>query len=195
MPLAHGIGIGDAERQLVLQQHSAAALQRTEHAARFAVAVAGLHASEAEGLQVADGVRTAMVSGHDVVHLQGPLVLVRAAALAAAPGAGEDSVFHRAADRAAVAAAVGKHLLAALLAEGVEALAAQLLQRVALGVAQLVAADQAVGAVAVGGDAVEGEPCPPSAAQDPPGHVLRWGWAGCCLANQWPSSSMSMRGW
>jgi hypothetical protein len=34
-----------------------------------------------------------------------------------------------------VAAAAGKHLFAALLAEGIEALAAQLLQRVALGVA------------------------------------------------------------
>ena len=70
---------------------------------------------------------------------------------------------------------VRKHLVAALLAEAVEALAAQLLQLVALGVAQLLGADQAVGAVAVGGDAVEGEPCPPCAAQDPPGHVLRWG--------------------
>ena len=77
-----------------------------------------------------------------------------------------------------------KHLFTALLTQGVEAPAAQLLQRVALGVAQLVAADQAVGAVAVGGDAVEGEPCPPSAAQDPAGHILRWGGAGCCLANQ-----------
>ena len=79
--------------------------------------------------------------------------------------------------------------------EGIEALAAQLLQRVVLGVAQLVAADQAGGAVAIGGDAVEGEPCPPSAAQDSPGRVLRWGGAGCCLANQRPSSSRSMRGW
>ena len=25
--------------------------------------------------------------------------------------------------------------------------------------------------------------------QDPAGHVLRWGGAGCCLANPWPSSS------
>ena len=100
-----------------------------------------------------------------------------AAALAAAPGASVNPVLHRPADRAAVAAAVGKHLDAVLLAEGIEALAAQLLQRVALGVAQRVAADQAVGAVAVGGDAVEGEPCPPSAAQDAPGHVLRWGGA------------------
>ena len=31
-------------------------------------------AAEAEGLQVAEVVRTAMVSGHDVVHFQGPLV-------------------------------------------------------------------------------------------------------------------------
>ena len=69
-----------------------------------------------------------------------------------------------------------KHLFTALLTEGVEAPAAQLLQ--------LFAADQAVGAVAVGGDAVEGEPSPPPAAQYPPGHVLRWGGAGCCLANQ-----------
>ena len=97
-----------------------------------------------------------------MVHPQGPLVFVRAAVLAAAPGAGEHPVVHRAADRAAVAAPVGKHLLAALRAEGVEALAAQLLELVALGVAQFVAADQAVGAVAVGavavgGDAIAGE--------------------------------------
>ena len=52
---------------------------------------------------------------------------------------------------------MGEHFFAALLAEGIEALAAQLLQRVALGVAQFVAADQAVGAVAVGGDAVAAE--------------------------------------
>lgn len=89
-------------------------------------------------------------------------MFVRAAVLAAAPGAGEHPVVHRAADRAAVAAPVGKHLLAALRAEGVEALAAQLLELVALGVAQFVAADQAVGAVAVGavavgGDAIAGE--------------------------------------
>ncbi len=81
-------------------------------------------------------------------------MFVRAAVLAAAPGAGEHPVVHRAADRAAVAAPVGKHLLAALRAEGVEALAAQLLELVALGVAQFVAADQAVGAVAVGAVAV-----------------------------------------
>jgi hypothetical protein len=35
-----------------------------------------------------------MVFGDDVIHLQGPLALVRAAALAAAPGAGENLVFH-----------------------------------------------------------------------------------------------------
>jgi hypothetical protein len=65
-----------------------------------------------------------LVLGDDVFHLQGPLVLVRTAAFAAAPGAGENPVFHRAADRGAVAAAVGEHLLAALFAEGIEALAA-----------------------------------------------------------------------
>jgi hypothetical protein len=66
---------------------------------------------------------------------------------------------------------VGEHLLAALLAEGIEALAAQLQQLFALGVAQLYccaeafgyAAHKDVGALVVAGDAVEGEPCPPSA--------------------------------
>ncbi len=87
--------------------------------------------------------------------------------------ASEPSCFRRAADRAAV----GKHLLAALLAKGIVTLAAELQQRVALAIAQRVAADQAVVAIAIGGDAVEGEPGPPCASQDPPGHVLRWGGA------------------
>ncbi len=30
---------------------------------------------------------------------------------------------------------------------------------------------------------------------DPAGYVLRRGGAGCCLANPWPRSSMSIRGW
>jgi hypothetical protein len=55
------------------------------------------------------------------------------------------------------------HLLAALLSESVKALAAQLQQLVALGVAQLLPAHQVVGAPLVAGDAVEGKPCPPSA--------------------------------
>jgi hypothetical protein len=75
--------------------------------------------------------------------------------------------------------------LIGVLAEGIEALAAELQQRVALGVAQLYccaeafgyAARQAVGALVVAGDAVEGEPGPPCASQDPTGHVLRWGGA------------------
>ena len=62
-----------------------------------------------------------------------------------------------------MAAAVGEDLLAALLSESVKALAAQLQQLVALGVAQLLPAHQVVGAPLVAGDAVEGEPCPPSA--------------------------------
>jgi hypothetical protein len=85
---------------------------------------------------------------------------------------------------------VRKHLYAALLAEGIEALAAELLQRVALGVAQLVAADQAVGAVAVGGDAVAGG----HFAHHPLPRIRRatsCAGAGLLL----PSSSMSMRGW
>jgi hypothetical protein len=47
--------------------------------------------------------------------------------------------------------------------ESVKALAAQLQQLVALGVAQFLAAHKVVGAPLVAGDAVEGEPCPPSA--------------------------------
>jgi hypothetical protein len=90
-----------------------------------AVAFAGV-AAEAEGLQVADGVGAALVFGDDLVHLQVALVLVRTAALAAALGASVNPLSHRVADRAAEAAAVGKHLVAALLAEGIEALAAEL---------------------------------------------------------------------
>jgi hypothetical protein len=54
-------------------------------------------------------------------------MLVGAAAFAAAAGPGEHPVFDRAADRRAVAAPVGEHLLAALLSEGSKALAALLL--------------------------------------------------------------------
>jgi hypothetical protein len=119
----HRVGIGDAQRQLVLQQHPAAGLQRAEHASRLAPGVAGLQAAEvggvgvalagvaaeAEGLQVAEFACAAVAFRHDVVHLQGPLVLVGPAALAA------------------VAAPVGEHLFAALLSEGIESLAALLL--------------------------------------------------------------------
>jgi len=48
----------------------------------------------------------------------------------------------------AVAAPVGVYLLAALLSEGIEALAAQLQQLVALGVAQLCCCAEAFGYVA-----------------------------------------------
>jgi hypothetical protein len=94
VPRRHRIGIGDAERQFVLQQHPAAGLQRAEHTTVLATGVAGLQsaevggallrrqtaialagiAAEAEGLQVAEVVRTALVPGQDVVHLQGPLM-------------------------------------------------------------------------------------------------------------------------
>jgi len=60
----------------------------------------------------------------DVVHLQGPLVLVRTAVLTAAFGAGQHPVLGRAVDRCAVTAPVGEYLLTALLAERVEALTA-----------------------------------------------------------------------
>ena len=67
------------------------------------------------------------------------------------------------------------------LSESIEALAAQLQQLVALGVAQLYcyaeafgyAAHKVVGAPLVAGYAVEGEPCPPGAAV-PAGHVPRF---------------------
>ena len=62
-----------------------------------------------------------------------------------------------------MAAPVGENLLAALHSESVKALAAQLQQLVALGVAQFLAAHKVVGALVVAGDAVEGELCPPSA--------------------------------
>jgi len=177
VPRRHRIGIGDAQRQFVLQQHPAAGLHRAEHTTDLATGVAGLQsaevggigvalagiAAEAEGLQVAEVVRAAVVPGNDVVHLQGPLVLVCAAAFAAAAGTGEHLDFDRAADRRAVAAPVGEYLLAELHSEGIEALAAQLQQLFALGVAQFLAAHKDVGALVVAGDAVEGEPCPPSA--------------------------------
>jgi hypothetical protein len=104
-----------------------------------------------------------------------------------------------------------------LPSEGIEALAAELLQLVALGVAQFYccaeafgyAAHKVVGALVVAGDAVAGQHLahhPLDALcvvvdlghvlpQDPAGYVLRGGWAGCCLANQCPRSSMSIRGW
>ena len=125
-------------------------------------------AAEAEGLQLAEVVRAALVHWHDVVHLQGPLVLVCAAAFAAAFGPGEHPDFDRAADRGAVAAPVDEYLLTPLLSEGIEALAAQLQQLFALGVAQLYCCAEAccyaahLGAPLVAGDAVEGKPCPPS---------------------------------
>jgi len=74
--------------------------------------------------------------------------------------------------------------LVGVLAEGTEALAAELQQRVALAIAQVVAAHQGVGALHAAGDAVEGEPGPPCAFQDPVGDVLRRA-----------SSSMSISGW
>ena len=203
--LAHGIGIGDAERQFVLQQHPAAALQRTEHTTVLALLVTGLQsaevggvgvalagiAAEAEGLQVAEVIGSAVVFRDDVVHLQGPLVLVRPAAFAAPLGAGQHSLLDRAVDRCAVTAPVGEHLLTALLAERVEALTAQVQQLIAFGVAQLLATHEGVGALLAAGDAIAGEHLAHHAfdafgvvldlghvlPQNSPCHVLRGGWA------------------
>ncbi len=61
-----------------------------------AVSLAGI-AAEAEGLQVAEVVRAALVPGHDGLHLRGPVVLMGPAALAAAPGASVNPVLDRAA--------------------------------------------------------------------------------------------------
>lgn len=71
--------------------------------------------------------------------------------------------------------------LIGVLAEGIEALAAELQQRVALAIAHRVAADQAV--VAIGGDGVEGEPGPACAFQDLAGHVVRGGGG---MGASWP---------
>ncbi len=135
-------------------------------------------------------------------------MFVCAAAFAAALGSGEHPVFDRAADRGAVAAAVGEHLLAALLSESIEALAAQFQQLVALDVAQLLPAHQVVSTSLVAGDAIAGEHLahhPLDAfgvvldlgyvfPQDPAGYVLLGGRAGCCLANPCPRSSMRISG-
>ena len=104
---------------------------------------------------------------------------------------------------------MGEHFNAALLSESVKALAAQLQQLFSLGVAQLLPAHQVVSTSLVAGDAIAGEHLahhPLDALclvddlghvfpQDPAGNVLRGGRAGCCLANPWPRSSMSIRGW
>ncbi len=130
--------VSDAERQLVLQQHPTAALQRAEDTAHLPHPITGLHtpevgvvtvalagiSAEAERLQVADVVRAALILRDDVVHLQGPLMFMGAATLAAAPCPGEHSVLHRTADRAAVAGMMGEHLLTPLLAEPVQPLTA-----------------------------------------------------------------------
>ncbi len=108
-----------------------------------------------------------------------------------------------------MASPVGEHFNASLLSESVKALAAQLQQLFSLGVAQLLAAHQVVSTSLVAGDAIAGEHLahhPLDAfgvvldlgyvfPQDPAGYVLRGGRAGCCLANPWPRSSMSIRGW
>ncbi|WP_411875607.1 hypothetical protein [Vulcanococcus limneticus] len=100
---------------------------------------------------------------------------------------------------------MGENLLAALHSEGIEALAAQLQQLFALGVAQFLPAHKVVGALVVAGDAVAGEDLahhPLDAlcvvldlghvfAQDPAGDVLCggggaggvWGVTGVALAH------------
>ena len=108
---------------------------------------------------------------------------LQTAEVAAAPGPREHPILHRAADRAAVAAMMREQLLTPLLAEPVQSLSAQLQQRFALAVAQLLCADQGVEPVAVAGDAVAVEhAAPPSVSQHPPGDVLRW--AGLAVAPQ-----------
>jgi hypothetical protein len=77
---------------------------------------------------------------------------------------------------------VGEYLLAALLSEGIEALAAQLQQLFAFGVAQFLAAHKVVGALVVAGDAVAGE----HLAHHPPTRIRRaTSCAGAGLAVAW----------
>jgi len=85
---------------------------------------------------------------------------------------------------------MGKHLLTPLLAEPVQPLTAQLQQRVALAVAQLLCADQGVEPIAVAGDAVASE----HATHHPLSRIRRaMSCAGAGLRR--PSSSMSISGW
>jgi hypothetical protein len=58
VPRRHRIGTGDAQRQFVLQQHPATGLKRAEDTTLL-VALAGI-AAEAEGLQVAEDIATAI---------------------------------------------------------------------------------------------------------------------------------------
>lgn len=67
---------------------------------------------------------------------------MESAPVAPAPGAGQHPVFDRTAARSAVAASVGKRLIPTLLAEGIEALAAELQQQIALSIAHPLAAHQ-----------------------------------------------------
>jgi len=84
---------------------------------------------------------------------------------------------------------VGEHLLTALHSESVKALAAQLQQLVALGVAQFLTAYQVVGASLLAGDAVAGEHLAH--------HARRFRRATSCAGAELrrPRISMSIRGW
>jgi hypothetical protein len=131
VPRRHRIGIGDAERQFVLQQHPAAGLQRAEHTTVLATGVAGLQSAEV-GASSCVGKQPSRLPA--LQRKQRACRLLRsseppwflgtmwstsralwcgvcqatagAAAFAAAFGAGEHPDFDRAADRGAVAAPV-----------------------------------------------------------------------------------------
>lgn len=53
MAFRHWVGVGDADRQLVLQQHPPAALQRAEHTALLPLPITGLHTAEVGAVSVA----------------------------------------------------------------------------------------------------------------------------------------------
>jgi hypothetical protein len=69
VPRRHRVGIGDAQRQFVLQQHPAADLRRAEHTARLAAGVAGLQAAEVGGIGVALGGVAAEAEGLQVAEV------------------------------------------------------------------------------------------------------------------------------
>ena len=163
-------------------------MQSAEHTVRYAMAVAGLHTAEVgapscvgkqpsrlPALQRKQSACRLLMASEPPWFLRMMGATSRARWCSWAPQ-------HSQRPWARVSTLYFTEPLIGLLAEGIEAQAAERQQRVALAIAQLVAADQAVVAIAIGGDAVEGEPGAPCASQDPAGDVLHGG--GAAAAQQ-----------